>query len=595
MNFSPSGFPLNSPSPSVGPMSSNLQNVASPVNLNIQKTPMSVSMDSASNRIHIEKLRQKYGYDLFQKDSYGRFTCFFKGCLAKLTSNFARHLSRHEVEGRELDLELIESIRKQRLNGPESPLSPAIPSPTTYRLQGLNSPISKHPINGHYNFLPTPTKSVQNVHYEPSVLSQSSPTISFKHYEAPVNNAKPQPVPAKKVQKQYVPEFEVTTPPLPPPPYPRCVVQPPAKKSKQLTFQDCEEILEILFKNKHVWPFWEPINPQKLGLSDYFKAIAQPMDLSTIKGKLKKGNYINTNEFIEDVKLIWKNAQYYFKKNSPVFDCAEELSKEFDKQLKNIQKGFSLQYPTEELGEESDYCGVCGDAGELLICDGECLQAFHLKCVGLVNEPTTLKWYCQECLKKQYYRFKISKKPIDFKSNPNTETKDTFKYFPNYSTTPPINPPSQFQPPISRGKITFSSEALEKEKREKRNSISHLEKGMSKQRKILRHQIDMKLKDSQMYFCPFWCMWRPKVKKSYCETLKKVLPKENQNDDDLICSICGTSENQSNFVLCDECNQEYHLQCLPQTVVAPDSKRWLCIQCTEKEKQKTLSTVSNSC
>lgn len=42
-----------------------------------------------------------------------------------------------------------------------------------------------------------------------------------------------------------------------------------------------------------------------------------------------------------------------------------------------------------------DACHACGEAGELLMCDG-CPKAFHLECVGLAAVPAG-DWYCRTC------------------------------------------------------------------------------------------------------------------------------------------------------------------------------------------------------
>lgn len=45
-----------------------------------------------------------------------------------------------------------------------------------------------------------------------------------------------------------------------------------------------------------------------------------------------------------------------------------------------------------------DMCAVCGDAGELIICDG-CPRAFHAVCLGLECVPTG-DWHCSHCIEK---------------------------------------------------------------------------------------------------------------------------------------------------------------------------------------------------
>jgi len=44
-------------------------------------------------------------------------------------------------------------------------------------------------------------------------------------------------------------------------------------------------------------------------------------------------------------------------------------------------------------------CGICGETGNLLCCDGPCNRVFHLSCLGFSNEPTDSTWYCIDCEK----------------------------------------------------------------------------------------------------------------------------------------------------------------------------------------------------
>lgn len=45
--------------------------------------------------------------------------------------------------------------------------------------------------------------------------------------------------------------------------------------------------------------------------------------------------------------------------------------------------------------DNDDLCGICGDFGDLLLCDG-CPRAFHKDCVGQPSVPRG-KWYCTYC------------------------------------------------------------------------------------------------------------------------------------------------------------------------------------------------------
>lgn len=49
-----------------------------------------------------------------------------------------------------------------------------------------------------------------------------------------------------------------------------------------------------------------------------------------------------------------------------------------------------------ELSGHSDYCEVCDDGGDLILCDG-CPNAYHIHCLKLSDIPEG-SWYCPDCL-----------------------------------------------------------------------------------------------------------------------------------------------------------------------------------------------------
>jgi len=86
----------------------------------------------------------------------------------------------------------------------------------------------------------------------------------------------------------------------------------------------CKEILDMLFKDKRVWPFERPVDPADLGLDDYFKIVKKPMDLGTIDKKLRAGDYSKDKictEFYKEVSLVFDNAIKY----NPKVVCAQAL------------------------------------------------------------------------------------------------------------------------------------------------------------------------------------------------------------------------------------------------------------------------------
>ena len=74
-------------------------------------------------------------------------------------------------------------------------------------------------------------------------------------------------------------------------------------------------------------PFRNPVDPQVLGIPDYFDIIKKPMDMSTIKKKLDAGTYDDPWQFVDDVWLMFDNAWVYNKKNSRVYKYCTKVTK----------------------------------------------------------------------------------------------------------------------------------------------------------------------------------------------------------------------------------------------------------------------------
>lgn len=53
----------------------------------------------------------------------------------------------------------------------------------------------------------------------------------------------------------------------------------------------------------------------------------------------------------------------------------------------------------QELSAEADYCAVCDDGGELIVCD-QCRNAYHFQClIPPLAEAPSGEWFCPQCLK----------------------------------------------------------------------------------------------------------------------------------------------------------------------------------------------------
>ena len=78
-------------------------------------------------------------------------------------------------------------------------------------------------------------------------------------------------------------------------------------------------------------------------LEEYKEAIANPMDLWTVKKKLHRNDYIEPREFMSDVKLTFKNGIQFNGKESKIGQMASKALKVLRKKSKKTKLDFFLQ------------------------------------------------------------------------------------------------------------------------------------------------------------------------------------------------------------------------------------------------------------
>lgn len=78
----------------------------------------------------------------------------------------------------------------------------------------------------------------------------------------------------------------------------------------------------VLWKLKGAHWFYEPVDPVKFGVIDYFDIVTKPMDLGTIKKKLNYNAYTNAKQFYDDVKQVCKNCYLYNGEHHEISGCA---------------------------------------------------------------------------------------------------------------------------------------------------------------------------------------------------------------------------------------------------------------------------------
>jgi bromodomain-containing factor 1 len=92
----------------------------------------------------------------------------------------------------------------------------------------------------------------------------------------------------------------------------------------------CAAVLKGLKRHAQSGPFQAPVDPVALGIPDYPTVIKNPMDLSTIQGKMDMAIYTSPDAFQADVKLMFANCYTYNKPDTQVYAMAKSLERYFD-------------------------------------------------------------------------------------------------------------------------------------------------------------------------------------------------------------------------------------------------------------------------
>uniref|UniRef100_G1NHW7 histone acetyltransferase n=1 Tax=Meleagris gallopavo TaxID=9103 RepID=G1NHW7_MELGA len=164
--------------------------------------------------------------------------------------------------------------------------------------------------------------------------------------EVTVEECKPDPMEQeeKKTEvKTEMPEGEER------PTTPATQSSPAAGQSKKKIFKP-EELrqalmptLEALYRqDPESLPFRQPVDPQLLGIPDYFDIVKNPMDLSTIKRKLDTGQYQEPWQYVDDIWLMFNNAWLYNRKTSRVYKYCSKLAEVFEQEIDPVMQ--SLGY-----------------------------------------------------------------------------------------------------------------------------------------------------------------------------------------------------------------------------------------------------------
>ncbi|CAI5639031.1 unnamed protein product [Oreochromis niloticus] len=109
-------------------------------------------------------------------------------------------------------------------------------------------------------------------------------------------------------------------------------------------------VLQALWRHQYSWPFHQPVDAVALCLPDYYTIITNPMDLGTIKKRLKNSYYWQAVDCIDDFNTMFTNCYVYNQPGDDIVFMAKTLEKLFLQKLSKMpQEEFVVEVTTKDL------------------------------------------------------------------------------------------------------------------------------------------------------------------------------------------------------------------------------------------------------
>ncbi|KAE9599371.1 putative chromatin remodeler Bromodomain family [Lupinus albus] len=120
-------------------------------------------------------------------------------------------------------------------------------------------------------------------------------------------------------------------------------------------------IIRKIMKMDAAEPFNVPVNPEALGIPDYFNIIDTPMDFGTICRRLENNEkYMNSEDVFKDVQYIWDNCYKYNNKGDYILDLMRRVKKNFMKYWASVglytepSKGTKEMTTSDDIAQSGD-------------------------------------------------------------------------------------------------------------------------------------------------------------------------------------------------------------------------------------------------
>jgi len=91
----------------------------------------------------------------------------------------------------------------------------------------------------------------------------------------------------------------------------------------------CRRILKTIQEHSEGYPFLEPVDWKRLGITEYPKIIKKPMDLARVERRLAQMHYSSSEGFVTDMNLVFDNAKQFNLDGSQIHQMAQNVQATF--------------------------------------------------------------------------------------------------------------------------------------------------------------------------------------------------------------------------------------------------------------------------
>ena len=103
-----------------------------------------------------------------------------------------------------------------------------------------------------------------------------------------------------------------------------------------------KRLLATLWRTNSAQIFHNPVDPDRLGIPDYFEVVKDPIDFGTIKQRLNYSQYMGMQEVIEDIQRCFDNCILYNGEDSTAGLRCLTVNAEFRKLYSQLNIDFYM-------------------------------------------------------------------------------------------------------------------------------------------------------------------------------------------------------------------------------------------------------------